>query len=74
MAGVIIASPKNSAVANTPSSTIPAPQRRVSVNWLISASSARLPPSPRLSARISTVTYLIVTMISIDQNIRLMMP
>ncbi len=42
--------------------------------WLISASRARLPPSPLLSARMITVTYFSVTMTIIDQNIRLTMP
>ena len=41
---------------------------------LISASSARLPPSPLLSARMMIVTYLIVTTIIIDQKIRLSTP
>ncbi len=38
------------------------------------ASSARLPPSPLLSARMMMATYLIVTTIIIDQNIRLSTP
>ena len=41
---------------------------------LISASSARLPPSPLLSARMMIVTYFSVTMIIIDQKIRLSTP
>ncbi len=44
------------------------------VERLMSASSARLPPSPLLSARMMIVTYLIVTMIIIDQKIRLKTP
>ena len=44
------------------------------VERLISASSARLPPSPLLSARMMIVTYLSVTMIIIDQKIRLSTP
>ena len=39
-----------------------------------SASSARLPPSPLLSARMMMVTYFSVTTIIIDQNIRLITP
>ena len=38
---------------------------------LISASSARLPPSPLLSARMMIMTYFSVTTIIIDQKIRL---
>ena len=53
---------------------MPRPQRLLAVCWLISASSARLPPSPLLSARMITETYFSVTMIIIDQNIRLTMP
>ena len=75
IAGVIMQSPKNSAVASTPRMTrlgpqrLPVPERR----W-ISASSARLPPSPLLSARMMIETYLTVTIIISDQNIRLMTP
>ena len=53
---------------------MPEDQRLPEMFWLISASSARLPPSPLLSARMITVTYFSVTMIIIDQNIRLTMP
>ena len=41
---------------------------------LISASRARLPPSPLLSARMMIVTYFNATMISIDQKMRLRTP
>jgi hypothetical protein len=41
---------------------------------LISARSARLPPSPLLSARMMMLTYFSVTMIIIDQKIRLSTP
>jgi hypothetical protein len=44
------------------------------VERLISASSARLPPSPLLSARMMMVTYFSVTTIIIDQKIRLSTP
>ena len=54
---------------------MPAVQRFFSeVERLIRASSARLPPSPLLSARMMMVTYFSVTMIIIDQKIRLRMP
>ena len=46
----------------------------LSVLRLIRASRARLPPSPLLSARMMTVTYLSVTTIIIDQKIRLSTP
>ena len=39
-----------------------------------SAASAMTPPSPSLSARISTLTYFTVTMRVTDQNIREMTP
>ena len=39
-----------------------------------SASSARLPPSPLLSARMMIATYFTVTTIIIDQNMRLSTP
>ena len=39
-----------------------------------SAASAMTPPSPSLSARIRTLTYLIDTMSVIDQNISEMTP
>ena len=75
IAGVIMLSPKNRAVANTPSSTSPRVQRRSPcAEREISASSARLPPSPLLSARMMIATYLIVTTIIIDQKIRLSTP
>ena len=44
------------------------------IERLISASKARLPPSPLLSARMITEIYLVVTMIIIDQKIRLRTP
>ena len=54
---------------------MPMVQRFLSdVDRLISASSARLPPSPLLSARMTMVTYFSVTTIIIDQKIRLRMP
>ena len=53
---------------------MPLDQRRVLVRPEISASSARLPPSPLLSARMMIVTYFRLTTIIIDQNIRLTTP
>ena len=41
---------------------------------LISASKARLPPSPLLSARMMMDVYFTVTMIIIDQKMRLRTP
>ena len=61
--------------ANTPSMTMPAFHRfLLVVDRLINASSARLPPSPLLSARMMIVTYFSVTMVIIDQKIRLSTP
>ena len=73
-AGVIIASPRKSAVAAMPSMTRLVPHRPPPVERWISASSARLPPSPLLSARRISATYLIVTMTTNDQNIRQTVP
>jgi hypothetical protein len=62
IAGVISASQKKKAVPASASTTttvvhaLPATRRR----WA-SANSARIPPSPSLSARIMIVTYLMVT-------------
>ena len=53
---------------------IPRDQRLFLVLPLTKASKARLPPSPLLSARMMIVTYLKVTTIIIDQNIRLTTP
>ena len=55
--------------------TIPVFHRRLSdVDRLISANNAKLPPSPLLSARMMIVTYFKVTMVIIDQKIRLSTP
>ena len=54
---------------------MPLAHLRVSVvERLISARSASEPPSPLLSARMMMVTYLRLTMIIIDQKIRLRTP
>jgi hypothetical protein len=60
MAGVMIASPKNSEIPMTPMPNSHA-GRLSSACW-ISAISDSVPPSPRLSARMISSTYLIVTM------------
>ena len=54
---------------------MPLAHLRVSVvDLLISASKARLPPSPLLSAFMMIDTYFRLTMIIIDQKIRLSTP
>ena len=70
IAGVIMLSPKNSAAAKIPSTpTIHTRRLEFLSASEISASRARLPPSPRLSARMIKVTYLSVTSIMIAQKI-----
>ena len=70
MAGVIRASQKNSAVPISARLMTIRGQRPI---WFsrrcASASSARMPPSPSLSARIITITYLSVTEMASDQKI-----
>ena len=69
IAGVSTPSPKNSAVPKMP--RIPtAYESGAAIGRLFctTAMSARMPPSPRLSARMMIATYLIVTTISSDQN------
>jgi len=76
IAGVIMLSPKNSDAPKIPSAASASlvrrpprtPRRRISVI------SARMPPSPSLSARITSSTYLIVTMIVTDQKINEITP
>jgi hypothetical protein len=71
-AGVSMASPKNRPAPSMPTiSTALAP--RPPARWT-SAIRDRVPPSPRLSKRISTRTYLRVTITISDQNIREMTP
>ncbi len=60
MAGVIRASPKNSAAPTMPSITTNAVLSPVALR--ASAIRVSVPPSPLLSARSSTMTYLNVTM------------
>ncbi len=63
IAGVIIASPKNSDAPNTPSAiSTAAPAMPVRVgSRRTSATSAIMPPSPSLSACITSQTYLTPT-------------
>jgi hypothetical protein len=71
MAGVIMLSPKNSEAPNTPSAASASfvrrppgiPRRRINVI------NAMIPPSPSLSARMTSRTYVTVTMIVTDQKI-----
>jgi hypothetical protein len=70
IAGVSTASPKKSDAPNTPSSRIGA--RQFSLPFTeesASASSAMIPPSPLLSARMISVTYFNVTTIISAQKI-----
>jgi hypothetical protein len=66
MAGVMIASPKKKEAPMIPKNNGSPPffLKRLS----ISTTSERMPPSPRLSARIITKTYLMVTMVMTDQT------
>src|SRR5579859_7852058 len=71
MAGVIMLSPKNSEAPKIPSAASTAfariPPGRA--RRRIKAISAMIPPSPSLSARITSSTYVTVTMIVTDQKI-----
>ena len=71
IAGVIMLSPKNSDAPKTPSAAritvVRAPPGRRSRRT--SVMSERMPPSPSLSARRTSVTYLTVTMIVTDHTI-----
>ena len=71
MAGVIMLSPKNSEAPKTPSAASTTFVRRppATLRRRISVISARMPPSPSLSARITSSTYVTVTMIVTDQKI-----
>ena len=71
IAGVIIASPKNIAAPKMPRPTSHQRSRPWrSVPRETSAVSARMPPSPWLSARMISITYLSVTTITSAQNTR----
>ena len=73
-AGVIMQSPKYNAVARTPRMTRLDVQRPPPLLRWISARSARLPPSPLLSARMMMKTYFSVTISISDQKTRLTTP
>ncbi len=68
-AGVMMPSPKNSPAPMIPTSASPARPRSSSAARCASAISARIPPSPLLSARITRMTYLTVTMMISAQKI-----
>ncbi len=71
IAGVIMPSPYSNAVPNKPSSTKAEPRLAVP-NRVVGdarAVNARIPPSPALSARMTTTRYLIVTTMISDHNI-----
>ena len=76
MAGVIMLSPKNSEAPKIPSAASTAFARRPPgrARRRIKAISAMIPPSPSLSARITSRTYVTVTMIVTDQKISEMIP
>ena len=71
IAGVIMLSPKNSAAPNRPraASVIVVRLPRGLLHRRSSVISAMIPPSPLLSARITSETYVTVTMIITDQKI-----
>ena len=72
IAGVIMLSPKNSAAPKMPSEVSTAMRRRLRASpphRLSRVISAMMPPSPSLLARITSVTYVSVTMIITDQKI-----
>ncbi len=76
IAGVIMLSPKKSEAPKMPSATNAIFVRRPPgmPPRLISVISAMIPPSPSLSARITSSTYLRVTMIVTAQKISEMIP
>src|SRR6516225_7545869 len=76
MAGVIMLSPKNSEAPKMPSAASTALARAPPgrARRRIRAISAMIPPSPSLSARITSKTYVMVTMIVTDQKISEMTP
>ena len=73
---MIIESPKNSDAPKTPSSARVSFTRRVppAPSLVTTVISAMMPPSPSLSARITSSTYVMVTMIIPDQKISEMTP
>ena len=69
MAGVMTPSPKNSDAPAIPTrATTALLQGRLHTRWA-SAIRARMPPSPWLSARMTSVTYFTVTIRKSDQKI-----
>ena len=76
IAGVIMLSPKNSEAPKIPSaaSTIFARRPPGRARRRIRAISDMIPPSPSLSARITSRTYVMVTTIVTDQKISEMIP
>ncbi len=76
IAGVIMLSPKNSEAPKMPSAASASFVRVPpgSLRRRISVISAMMPPSPSLSARITSSTYSSVTTIVIDQKINEMPP
>ena len=74
IAGVMIPSPYNSAEPNRPAATSRRPKPRGVPLGRASARRARMPPSPRLSARITIDRYLNVTTKLSDQTISDRMP
>ena len=68
MAGVMTPSPYSSAAPNRPSPIRSARARPALARGRTRARSARMPPSPRLSARSTKLTYLKETTKLIDQN------
>ena len=70
IAGVITPSPYSSAAPNSPKITYTHRRPRATGSLPVaSADSARIPPSPSLSARITSERYLMVITITSDQNI-----
>ena len=75
IAGVTAPSPKNSATPRTPIATRTTLARRsFTGNSRTSATSAMIPPSPRLSARITKATYFTETTRTIVQTTNEIIP
>ena len=69
IAGVITPSPKNRQAPAIPTRARKLRIRAPAETRCASAISARMPPSPRLSARMISITYLTVTISTSDQKI-----
>ena len=74
IAGVMMPSPKNRQAPAMPISAKAQRSRAFSTLRCASAISAKIPPSPRLSARSTKATYFTVTVRISDQMIRLSRP